>query len=234
MCRNFCFRCLDDDSFMLKKNRKSSFHYEIYELHGNFLLFLLFSFSFVKSFMVSQYQHQKFPVKPCHQLHLCPATVKFNVFSQNSFSFLVYGLCNLFQFQEALDGIEFARGDSDSTWGAIRAAMGHPEPFDLKYVAVGNEDCGKKNYRGLHYCVLLLHHFLVLLCAGTRVNTCTNPFASDKESNLNVYRVSLYFKLKLVFVISHCNDRCHVHILIFTCFFINFFFKTFEKIVMGV
>lgn len=28
--------------------------------------------------------------------------------------------------------------------------MGHPEPFDLRYVAIGNEDCGKKNYRGLH------------------------------------------------------------------------------------
>lgn len=26
--------------------------------------------------------------------------------------------------------------------------MGHPEPFQLEYVAVGNEDCGKKNYRG--------------------------------------------------------------------------------------
>jgi alpha-L-arabinofuranosidase len=26
--------------------------------------------------------------------------------------------------------------------------MGHPEPFDLRYVAIGNEDCGKKNYRG--------------------------------------------------------------------------------------
>ncbi|XVE60936.1 hypothetical protein DITRI_Ditri06bG0000800 [Diplodiscus trichospermus] len=50
--------------------------------------------------------------------------------------------------QEALDGIEFARGDSNSTWGAVRAAMGHPEPFDLRYVAIGNEDCGKKNYRG--------------------------------------------------------------------------------------
>ncbi|XVF56344.1 hypothetical protein PTKIN_Ptkin06aG0112100 [Pterospermum kingtungense] len=50
--------------------------------------------------------------------------------------------------QEALDGIEFARGDSSSTWGAVRAAMGHPEPFDLRYVAIGNEDCGKKNYRG--------------------------------------------------------------------------------------
>ncbi|KAJ1433984.1 Glycoside hydrolase superfamily, partial [Sesbania bispinosa] len=50
--------------------------------------------------------------------------------------------------QEALDGIEFAKGDPSSKWGSVRAAMGHPEPFDLRYVAVGNEDCGKKNYRG--------------------------------------------------------------------------------------
>lgn len=50
--------------------------------------------------------------------------------------------------KETLDGIEFARGDPDSTWGSVRAAMGHPEPFDLRYVAVGNQDCGKKNYRG--------------------------------------------------------------------------------------
>ncbi|KAH9738663.1 alpha-L-arabinofuranosidase 1 [Citrus sinensis] len=50
--------------------------------------------------------------------------------------------------QEALDGIEFARGDANSTWGSVRAAMGHPDPFDLRYVAVGNEDCPKKNYRG--------------------------------------------------------------------------------------
>ncbi|XP_010493871.1 PREDICTED: alpha-L-arabinofuranosidase 2-like [Camelina sativa] len=50
--------------------------------------------------------------------------------------------------QEALDGIEFARGDSNSTWGSVRAAMGHPEPFELKYVAVGNEDCPMAYYRG--------------------------------------------------------------------------------------
>ncbi|AED93527.1 unnamed protein product [Arabidopsis thaliana] len=50
--------------------------------------------------------------------------------------------------QEAIDGIEFARGDSNSTWGSVRAAMGHPEPFELKYVAVGNEDCFKSYYRG--------------------------------------------------------------------------------------
>lgn len=50
--------------------------------------------------------------------------------------------------QEMLDSIEFARGDSFSTWGSKRAAMGHPEPFDLKYVAIGNEDCGKPYYQG--------------------------------------------------------------------------------------
>eukprot|EP01018_Ginkgo_biloba_P029074 Gb_12232 [translate_table: standard] len=50
--------------------------------------------------------------------------------------------------QDILDGIEFARGSSVSTWGSVRASMGHPDPFNLKYVAVGNEDCGKRYYRG--------------------------------------------------------------------------------------
>ncbi|CAI8585360.1 unnamed protein product [Vicia faba] len=50
--------------------------------------------------------------------------------------------------QEALDGIEFARGSTQSKWGSLRASMGHPKPFDLRYVGVGNEDCGKYNYLG--------------------------------------------------------------------------------------
>ncbi|AQK57199.1 Putative alpha-L-arabinofuranosidase family protein [Zea mays] len=49
---------------------------------------------------------------------------------------------------DVLDSIEFARGSANSTWGSVRAAMGHPEPFPVKYVAIGNEDCGKKFYRG--------------------------------------------------------------------------------------
>ncbi|WJX25498.1 aspartate-semialdehyde dehydrogenase-like protein [Trifolium repens] len=43
--------------------------------------------------------------------------------------------------QEALDGIEFAKGSPTSKWGSIRASMGHPKPFDLRYVAIGNEEC---------------------------------------------------------------------------------------------
>ncbi len=41
--------------------------------------------------------------------------------------------------QDALDLIEYANGSADSTWGAKRAAAGHPEPFCLKYLGVGNE-----------------------------------------------------------------------------------------------
>ncbi|XP_037440413.1 alpha-L-arabinofuranosidase 1-like isoform X1 [Triticum dicoccoides] len=50
--------------------------------------------------------------------------------------------------KDILDSLEFARGSAESTWGSVRAAMGHPEPFPVKYVAIGNEDCGKENYRG--------------------------------------------------------------------------------------
>lgn len=44
--------------------------------------------------------------------------------------------------RDALDLIEFANGPVDSEWGALRAAMGHPEPFGLKYIGVGNEQWG--------------------------------------------------------------------------------------------
>lgn len=41
--------------------------------------------------------------------------------------------------QDALDLIEFANGPQSGKWGALRAAMGHPVPFNLKYIGVGNE-----------------------------------------------------------------------------------------------
>lgn len=42
--------------------------------------------------------------------------------------------------QDALDLIEFANGPVDSKWGKVRAEMGHPEPFGLKYICLGNEE----------------------------------------------------------------------------------------------
>jgi len=42
--------------------------------------------------------------------------------------------------------IEFANGPADSPWGAKRAAMGHAEPFHLKYLGVGNEQWGEEYF----------------------------------------------------------------------------------------
>ncbi len=46
--------------------------------------------------------------------------------------------------QDALDLIEFANGSITSTWGKVRAEMGHPEPFNLKFIGVGNEQWGQE------------------------------------------------------------------------------------------
>lgn len=44
--------------------------------------------------------------------------------------------------QDMLDLIEFANGPVDSTWGRVRAEMGHPEPFNMKMLGIGNEQWG--------------------------------------------------------------------------------------------
>ncbi len=51
--------------------------------------------------------------------------------------------------QDALDLVEFCRGGADTTWGAIRIAMGHEEPFELPYLGIGNEQWQSEYYS--HY-----------------------------------------------------------------------------------
>ncbi|KAG4217491.1 hypothetical protein PC116_g34028, partial [Phytophthora cactorum] len=45
-----------------------------------------------------------------------------------------------FFIDDALDQIEFIRGPASSKWGSVRASLGHPEPWKLEYVEIGNED----------------------------------------------------------------------------------------------
>ena len=46
--------------------------------------------------------------------------------------------------QDALDLIEFANGDTTTKWGKLRAEMGHPEPFNMKFIGIGNEQWGEQ------------------------------------------------------------------------------------------
>ena len=51
--------------------------------------------------------------------------------------------------QDCLDLIEFANGDTTTEWGRKRAEMGHPAPFNLKFIGVGNEQWDTPYYERL-------------------------------------------------------------------------------------
>ncbi|KAJ6756591.1 ALPHA-L-ARABINOFURANOSIDASE 1 [Salix purpurea] len=106
--------------------------------------------------------------------------------------------------QEALDGLEFARGDSNSKWGSVRAAMGHPEPFDLKYVAVGNEDCGKKNYRGNY-----LKFYNAIRSAYPDIKIISNCDGSSRSLDhpADYYDFHIYTSASNLFSMTHQFDR---------------------------
>ena len=63
---------------------------------------------------------------------------------QNSDAEAHVAVCDLDSYvQDALDLIEFANGDVTTKWGKLRADMGHPEPFNLKMIGIGNEQWDK-------------------------------------------------------------------------------------------
>ncbi len=50
-------------------------------------------------------------------------------------------MCDMDDYvQDVLDLIEWANGDKNTQWGKLRAEAGHPKPFNLKYIGIGNED----------------------------------------------------------------------------------------------
>ncbi|WP_308759812.1 alpha-L-arabinofuranosidase C-terminal domain-containing protein [uncultured Bacteroides sp.] len=64
---------------------------------------------------------------------------------QNSDADAHVALCDLDEYvRDALDLIEFANGGIDTPWGKVRADMGHPAPFNLKFIGIGNEQWGKE------------------------------------------------------------------------------------------
>ncbi len=62
--------------------------------------------------------------------------------------------------QDTLDLIEFANGPADSEWGSLRAEMGHPEPFGLEKIGLGNEEYKDRylaNYPAFHDAIREAH-----------------------------------------------------------------------------
>ncbi|CAI9101050.1 OLC1v1038286C3 [Oldenlandia corymbosa var. corymbosa] len=106
--------------------------------------------------------------------------------------------------QEILDGLEFAKGDANSTWGSVRAKMGHPEPFDVRYVAIGNEDCGKENYKGNY-----LKFYSAIKDAYPDVNMISNCDGSSSQLDhpAQLYDYHIYDTANTVFSQSRKFDH---------------------------
>lgn len=70
--------------------------------------------------------------------------------------------------QDALDALEYANGAENTTYGAMRAANGHPEPFNIKYLEIGNENYFGNNYgaRYLQFYNAIKAKYPSMICIG--------------------------------------------------------------------
>ena len=79
--------------------------------------------------------------------------------------------------EDALDLIEFANGDPSTEWGAIRAELGHPEPFDLEYIGIGNEEVREPFFERYPY----FHRAIKERYPHIKVINSSGPFAAGGE-----------------------------------------------------
>lgn len=75
----------------------------------------------------------------CEDLHMEPLLAVFAGYTLKGDYFEEPGFLKPF-VDEALDEIEYVIGDRSTKWGALRARDGHPAPFPLHYIEIGNED----------------------------------------------------------------------------------------------
>jgi alpha-L-arabinofuranosidase len=78
---------------------------------------------------------------------------------------------------DALDLIEFATGDTSTKWGKIRAELGHPEPFGLEYIGIGNEEVGDPFFERYPY----FHKAIKEKYPNIKVINSSGPFAAGSE-----------------------------------------------------
>jgi alpha-L-arabinofuranosidase len=92
------------------------------------------------------------------------------------------------------DLVEWANGPATSKWGAVRAAAGHPEPFGLKYLGVGNEDAitpiFKERFKMIYDAMKEKHPEIVVI--GT-----VGPFAGGRDYD-NGWAFARELKLEMV------------------------------------
>lgn len=124
--------------------------------------------------------------------------------------------------QDYLDLIEFANGGPDTRWGAVRCRMGHPEPFGLEMVGVGNEQWETPESRFFERYALFereIHRvYPDIKLLGTSGPELDSPrfeaawkFYRENEKNENfAYGVDEHFYTSPEWFLNHCDYFDHV------------------------
>ena len=100
---------------------------------------------------------------------------------------------------DALDLIEFANGDTDTKWGKLRADMGHPQPFNLKQIGIGNEQWGPLYPERLEKFIKAIRaKYPKMKIVGT-----SGPSPDDKDGKQFTYGWEQMTKLKADLVDEH-------------------------------
>lgn len=79
--------------------------------------------------------------------------------------------------QEALDLISFANDDASAQWGRIRCELGHPEPFGLEYIGIGNEEVGEGFFERYPY----FHKAIKEKYPDIQIIASSGPFVAGGE-----------------------------------------------------
>lgn len=106
--------------------------------------------------------------------------------------------------QDVLDSIEFARGNANTKWGSIRAKMGHLKPFQLNHIAIGNQDCGQRNYRGNY---LKFHSAIKAIYPDIKIVSNCDGSSGPLDHPADLYDVHVYTSASNMFSMVHKFDH---------------------------
>lgn len=81
--------------------------------------------------------------------------------------------------QDAVDLVEYANGDESTTWGKKRVEAGHKKPFNLKYLAIGNEQWGDEYHKRFEAFQKVLNE----KCPGITLISTAGPSAEGSQFN---------------------------------------------------
>ncbi len=95
---------------------------------------------------------------------------------------------------DALDFIEFCNGGVDTEWGALRAEMGHPEPFNLKYLGIGNENKGHEFWERFD----IIYREITAKYPDIIIVSTAGSAADGREFNENMHEIDTKYQNTVV------------------------------------